>query len=308
MKKISLRKLSSLVHPYFLLGGFLLYALGVGVSHYLGHPVDWTAYVLGQVCVFFLQLSIIFLRDYFSNLLEVKPGDYKLEHQVSSSIVQTAEGEYRLTQQASLLSSVTALTCGVFFTVLLLRQGYLSPPALTIIVIDFMIALFFASPPIRLVDSGYGELTMAIFLSNLIPALAFILQAGNLHRLLAMTTFPLTVLYLASTMAFSLQDYLSDLKNGRRTLLIRLGWQRGMIIHNILVLVGFMLIVISITAGLPWRIAWPSLLALPIGLFQIWQMNQISEGVKPRWRLLSVTAMATFSLTAYFFAFSFWIS
>jgi 1,4-dihydroxy-2-naphthoate octaprenyltransferase len=305
MVKRSFPKVFRLFHPLFLFGGVLLFALGSGIAHYLGHSIDWSAYLLGQACVTFLQLSLILLKDYFDSL-QNNPARQADARQVSRGIIVDAEGEYHLTSQASLLLAATALTSGAVFIAVLLRDGYLNPEIVTLLIVAFFLAFFYAAPPIQLANSGYGELAISILLANLVPALSFLLQAGSLHRLIAMTTFPLTPLYLAMSLALGLPDYFGDLKNGRRTLLIRLGWQRGMNLHNILVLVGFLLVGFSITAGLPWRIAWPALLPLPVGLFQIWQMNQIADGGKPRWRLLTITAMATFSLTAYMLAFSFW--
>jgi 1,4-dihydroxy-2-naphthoate octaprenyltransferase len=301
----SILKVFRLFHPLFLLGGALLFALGSGIAHYLGHSIQWSAYLLGQVCVTFLQLSLILLKNYFDSL-KGNPAQQVDARQVSLGIMMDAEGEYHLSSQASLLLAATALTSGAIFVAMLLRNGFLNPEIATLLVIAFLLVLFYAAPPLQLANTGYGELAVSLLLANLVPALSFLLQTGSLHRLLAMTTFPLTPLYLAMSLALALPDYLGDLKNDRRTLLIRLGWQRGMTLHNILVLVGFLLVGFSITAGLPWRIAWPALLPLPVGLFQIWQMNQIAEGVKPRWRLLAITAMATFCLTAYMLAFSFW--
>jgi hypothetical protein len=37
-----------LSRPFFVLGVAVLYALGVGIAHYLGSTIDWNAYFLGQ--------------------------------------------------------------------------------------------------------------------------------------------------------------------------------------------------------------------------------------------------------------------
>jgi len=305
MEMRSLSKGLQLFHPLFLWGGALLFALGSGIAHYLGHAMDWSAYLLGQACVTFLQLGLILLKDYFESLRNY-PDGHPDSRQVSRGLIVDAKGEYFLTPQAFLLLVAAATTLGAVFFAVLLRGGYLSPEIVTLSIIAFFLAFFYTVPSIPLADSGYGELAISIVMVNLVPALSFLLQAGSLHRLIAMTTLPLTPIYLAMSLALALPGYLDDLKKGRRTMLIRLGWQRGMALHNVLILVGFLFIGLSITAGLPWRIAWPALLPLPVGLFQIWQMNQISNGDKPRWRVLTITAIATFSLTAYMFAFSFW--
>jgi len=56
--------------------------------------------------------------------------------------------------------------------------------------VAFVLAFLFVVPPVKLNHLGYGELVTAILLCNLFPALAFLLQTGEMHRLLAMATFP----------------------------------------------------------------------------------------------------------------------
>jgi len=76
--------------------------------------------------------------------------------------------------------------------------------------------------------------------------------------------------------------------------------------HNLLILAAYFFIGLDLLLGLPWSIAWPALLTLPLGIFQIWQMVQIANGAKPRWGLLELNAVATLGLTAYFITFALW--
>jgi 1,4-dihydroxy-2-naphthoate octaprenyltransferase len=103
-----------------------------------------------------------------------------------------------------------------------------------------------------------------------------------------------------------LPDYASDLSQGKRPILVRIGWQRGMIIHNALILVSFVILGIAFVFGLPIRVGWSVFFVLPIGLFQIWTMNRIGDGAKPNWNLLALLAISTFGLTAYLLTFAFW--
>jgi 1,4-dihydroxy-2-naphthoate octaprenyltransferase len=81
-----------------------------------------------------------------------------------------------------------------------------------------------------------------------------------------------------------------------------------MTLHNVLILSAYLLMGAALFQGFPWRLAWPGFLTLPIGLFQIWQMNQIAAGEKPRWTLLTFTALILFGMTAYFLTLAFWTS
>ena len=212
----------------------------------------------------------------------------------------------RLMRANLLQIAATTLTIGAVLTVLLFSQGALNPAAFLALGLAFVLALVYAIPPFRMAHSGYGELITTVLIANLTPALACLLQFGELHRLLAFLTFPLTFLTLASGLALKLETYAADIQVERKNMLTRLGWQRGMVFHNLLILIGFLLLGTARLAGLPWNLTWPGLLGLPVGLFQIIQMQGIAGGAKPRWRLLAITAAATLALTVYFINLALW--
>ena len=298
--------------PWSLLAGVLLYALGSGIANYLGASIDWGVYWLGQGAVTALQLSSYFLHEYF-DLVSQPPSVRRAPRQAPGPLgSDDGAGEPpqppdpRLLRTAFIQVAATALTAGAVLTVLLVAGGALNPPALIFLSISFLMALAYAIPPLRLIYSGYGELLQAILVANFFPALAFLFQTGELHRLLALMTFPLTFLYLSSAIARSLRSYAEDLRSDRLSMLVRLGWQRGMSLHNILILVAYLLLGISLSLGLPWQLAWPAFLSLPVGLFQIWQIAGIANGAKPRWTMLSLTAMATIAFAVYFMNLALW--
>src|SRR5271169_5491208 len=166
--------------PWYLLEGILFYALGVGIVHYLGHPIDWTTYFLGQACVTMLQLSSYYLTVYYDRLFPTEPELTKRK----SLKANDDESAKELPRPVFQLTSLTTLTVGAVLTVLLLSNGAINIQGLIILGIAFLLAFFYAVPPLRLVYSGYGELSHAIFIANLVPAFAFLLQTGELHRFL----------------------------------------------------------------------------------------------------------------------------
>ena len=287
------REIVRIAHPWLLLASILTYALGAGIANYLGISIRWPVYVVGQAAVLMLMVSSYFLREYFdrSPLLEPlrKPGDLP-----------------RLMRVNLLQIAATTLTIGAVLTVLLFAQGALNPAAFLTLGLAFVLAMVYAIPPFRMAHSGYGELITTVLIANLTPALACLLQFGELHRLLAFLTFPLTFLTLAAGLALKLESYATDIQLERKNMLTRLGWQRGMVFHNLLILIGFLLLGTARLAGLPWNLTWPGLLGLPVGLFQIIQMQGIAGGAKPRWRLLAITAAATLALTVYFINLALW--
>jgi 1,4-dihydroxy-2-naphthoate octaprenyltransferase len=291
-----------IVRPWSLLAGALTYMLGAGIAKYLGFGIHVNRFWLGLLAVILLLMASYALKAYYDRI----DADSPLHRTQKDLEDEEQKAVQRLTRQSLLLIAFTILTAGAAFTVLLIADGAIQFASLIILAIAFLLAFFYGVPPFRLAYSGYGELSEGIIFSGLIPALAYLLQTGDLHRLLLMLSFPLLALFLAMRLAQSLELYAHDQKLGRRTLIIQIGWLRGMALHNILILGGYLLLVVAAAIGLPWVLTWPGLLTLPVGIFQIYLMNQISAGAKPDWRLLKLTAAATFALTAYLLTLASW--
>jgi len=287
-----------LARPWLLAGTLLFYAIGAGIAHFLGTRIDLAVYILGQACVLLLALISAYLSEYFAML------EYPVLKRGQNG-ANRAEEFLRL-RNALVQAAAVALTVGAVLTVMLFARGAVNLPAILFLGTAFLLAFFYAVPPMRLARSGYGELVTALFLTGITPALAYALQTGETHRLLILLTFPLTAICIAMLLANDLETYYTDIKDGRKTLMVAVGWQRGMSLHNILVLFSYLLVGLAAVLKLPWPLAWPMLATMPVGLFQIWQMWQINNGVKPRWRLLRMTAYASFGIMAYLVAFALW--
>lgn len=304
---VSLMKLFRLFiqlsRPLFILEAVLLYLLGIGIFHYLSGPINWTLFFIGLVWIVFIMLGSQYLNEYFAftGTHETLTGKHTPFSGDSNSL-----GEGKLSRWVALWAGLTSLTISASMTVLLYQELVSNQAIVLILGLIFIGEFIYAVPPFRLVSSGYGELSMSIIRVGLIPAMAFLLQGHDYHRLLIMASFPLTLLHISMLLALELPDYASDIKQGNKTILVRIGWQRGMQIHNILILGGFVILGLAIALGLPINVVWPVLFVLPIALYQIWMMNRIAEGAKPNWNLLLLVAISSFSLTAYIFTFAFW--
>jgi len=291
-----------LSRPLFLLGGALVYALGVGIADYLGMPIDWGLYLLGQAFVTTLQLSTHYLNEYFD-----APADIENPNRTPFTGGSGAIGPGKLSRNTVLLAAVTMLTILASLTVIVIDQAPISPLLVIILVLGFGGAFFYSMPPIQLSRTGYGELTTSILVSFLVPAFAFLLQTGELHRLLMISTLPLTALHLAMMLVFEFPDYATDIKFDKKTLLVRIGWERGMVLNNLLILGAFLMLGVAAILGVPSGIVLPSFLLLPFGLFQIWQLRIIAAGGKPNWTLVGLTGIILFAGVAYMLTFAFWV-
>ena len=291
---LNFRTFIKLARPLQLLLAALTYSLGAGISRYLGHPIHAASFGLGLLAILAIEAAAFWLVEYFQLPLTPLAKDETPRHREA---LRTS-----LFQSAAALLTVAGAIIG---TLLLARLLPLLAGILMGLIIVFFIA--YAVPPMRLSEAGYGELAMAVALGTLFPALAFLLQYGEFHRLLTFATFPLTLLALAYLLVNDFPTFATDLKFGRHTLLTRLTWQYAIPAHHWLILVSFLFFATAPWLGFPWGLVWPVFLALPFAVIQIIWLQRIAMGGRTLWRFLTGLGVATFGLTAYLLAFTFWI-
>lgn len=292
-----------LSRPLQLLSAVLLYLLGLGIAHFINGQINWTASFFGLAWISLILLGTQYLTEYFDPLVL---ADHPVGKHTPFSGVSGAIGSGKLPRPVALWAGLTCFAITASITVVFMQSFGLHLVGSMMLGLILVAALLYALPPLRLVSSGYGELILSIMVAGLVPALAYVLQGHDFHRLLLMVAFPLTTLHISMLLAFEFPDYASDIKQGNRPMLVRVGWQRGMLMHNLMVLGGFVILGLAFVFGLPLRVGWPVLFVLPIGLFQVWMMNRIADGARPNWNLLVLIAISTFGLTAYLLTFAFW--
>ncbi len=291
------------MNPFYLGVFFFTYALGSGIVIFLGGIIDQTSYWIGLSIVFLLLVFSYLLKGYFDFF---DPGEFRRQYK---SIFEKEDNRNIIHQTSSalLLISLAALTGWTVLLVMAYANGYLNPPIIILLGLAFLLSLMYSIPPFRLVYSGYGELIQAVMLTNLTPAIALLFQTGDFHRLLVMVTLPITILFIAMTMALSLKDYALDIKFERKTILTRMGWRRGIHFHNFLALAAYLTISLAALLGLPWILTWPFLTTLPLAVFQIWLFISILDGAVPRWGLIHFVAYALVVLNIYLVTYSLWV-
>ncbi|MCW5874207.1 MAG: prenyltransferase [Anaerolineales bacterium] len=292
-----------LSRPLYLAGVALFYMLGVGIARYLGLDLDWSVALAGQLWVTAMQLCVHYLNEYFDHPQDVGHTSRTPFNGGSGAL---GPGEGQLRPQVALVAAGTTLALMAAATNQLARTGAINTPVLIIMACIFFGAFFYSVPPLRLATSGYGELTTAIVLAALVPALGFVLQSGSMHRLLGLSTFPLVALTLASLLALEFADYAQDLRTNKLTLFVRIGWQQALRLHHALVLAGYALLLGALAAGLPAAIGLLPLLSLPLAGLQVWYTQRIGQGLKPNWLAVTFNGVAFTFLAAYLLAQGFW--
>jgi 1,4-dihydroxy-2-naphthoate octaprenyltransferase len=209
-------------------------------------------------------------------------------------------GESGLPPRVALYAAAGCLLIAAGLASLLLSSGRASAVAWLVLIVSALAAFFYSAPPLRLVSTGFGELTTSILVGGLVPSFAYALQAGEMHRLLFMSTVPLASLHFAMLLVFELPDWPADRRAGKRTLVVRLGWHSAMRLHDGALLLGYAALALAFLSGMPSRVALGALIPLPLALIQVWQLRRIRSGAAARWSIMELGAVALFALTAYF--------
>jgi 1,4-dihydroxy-2-naphthoate octaprenyltransferase len=288
------KSLINISRPILILLAVITYSLGAGIAHYLGKSIRIASFGLGGLAVLALIGSASLFTEYFRlPLLPLAQGETPRQREQFRVIL--------------LEVAYAGLTLSAIAIITLLLTNSLNLSADIFIVLAFFFMLAYSIPPLRLSETGYGELVLAITIGTLFPAISFLLQYGQFHRLLSFTTFPLTLLALSYLLICNFPTFATDQKMGRHTLLARLTWQHAIPIHHFMILVAFLLFAGAPFLDYPWSIVWPVFLALPFALIQIIWLQRIANGGRTLWNFLTALAAATFGLTAYLLALTFWI-
>ena len=283
-----------LSRPLYLLLTALTYILGAGIARYLGKPQAPTTFWLGLVGILFAQLSMNLLAEVF------RPANDPI-------VLNETLTDRRLTRDAALYVSTGALAALAVIAFLLYKDYHLGASAFLFITISLFVLLIYSVPPLRLMDKGFGELLLSIQIAYLSPSIAYLLQAGTYHNLVVFVSTPLVFLTLAMFLALDFPSFSGDIKYERNTLLARLGWERAIPFHHLLVIGAYVLFAAAPIFGFSLRLLWPAFLTFPFALLQIYWLRNISLGSKPLWNLLTANAIAIFGLTAYLLTLTFWL-
>jgi 1,4-dihydroxy-2-naphthoate octaprenyltransferase len=291
---MNLKTLIKLSNPIQYLFSGLLYFLGAGIPRYLGHKLNFIAFILGLVIIWSLQLSSSLLVEYFR--LPLMP------------LMQNETPRLRERFRVALFqASFASLTLAAALIVSLFVLGFISIPAGLAITIIIIALVFYAIPPFRLSETGYGEIIMAGLFGFLFPAFAYLIQNSGIHRLLTYVAIPLMFLALDYFLVRDFSTFAADIKLDRNTLLTRLSWQKAIPIHHILLLAAYFLFAVSPFLGIPWGLVWPVVLSYPFGIIQgIW-LQRISLGGPTHWKFITGLSAATLSLAIYLLALSLWL-
>lgn len=268
-----------LSRPHFLLGGALLYALGA----IIGGEADIAHYLLGQGMVTSAQATAHFVNEYadveFDRFVTRRTlfsggsgvlGSGRLSPGVALRAAQTATG-------------LTLLLAGATFTI--------SATAATIGLVALAVSWAYSMPPIRLLDTGWGEMVTSLTVAGLVPVVGATINHGSITPQLLWLMAALAPIHLAMMLAFELPDLESDRASGKTVLAVRVGEMAARKLMTTLYLLAVTITLAGVVLEqIPadWRLATSAAAAIST----MWAAHRL------RFRLLTTYAVATLVLFA----------
>lgn len=277
----------------------LSYSLGTAVVSYAYGWIDWSIYFLGLLTVVSLSIVMGLVEEYFfteADLLSRLSELLKLNE-------ARKPGDGIIIDRPKYLFLVLALPFLLLFFLgiwSLFRSGAINGGAFAILLLIAVLTGLAAKPPWHLAQSKFSDLIDG-FATILLPAgFGNLLQADNYVDLSILLSISLLILFFALRIVLGLETYDEDERMERETFLTAIGWERGMQLHNIFLLIAFFLPALALVVlNFPWEIFWPLLLAFASAMLQLFQMIRIHNGAPVNWRLMRFTAFATFYLFIY---------
>ncbi len=283
--------------PLFLVGGFLLYGLGVAVALFTGAQLNLAVLVWGQVAVTATQLMTHYSNDYF-DLAADKANMSPTRWSGGSRVL--AEGY--LQPQVALATAVLMGTIALFaslWLVLVLHSNLLS---ILLLLLAIILGWSYSSPPLQLNAHGLGEVTGAVLITSLTPVVGFYLQAGSLELLPFLVVFPLGCLQFDMLLVINFPDAAGDAAAGKHTLVYYLGKQRAVRLYIAVLLLSYAALPLFVLLGLPGIVALALMAISPLALWLGWRMHRGAWAEPKQWNslgfwsigLLMTSALAEF--------------
>jgi len=273
--------------PHFLVGGFLLFALGVALAAVHGVRVDWERYAWGQGVITAAQWMTHYSNDYF-DLEADRANSTPTRWSGGSRVLLSGVVAPHAALVASLILGAISMIAALRLATLPGSPRYVLPLSLLIISLSWS----YSAPPLRLLSRGLGEATTALVVTLLTPLLGFYAQSGVLALSTLLAFIPLICLQFGMLLTIELPDAAGDATQGKQTLVVRHGASWAARATATLLVGAFGSLPLLLLLGLPLRMV--ALAALPAPL-AAWQALRLWRGAfrdPQRWESLALCSVA----------------
>jgi 1,4-dihydroxy-2-naphthoate octaprenyltransferase len=268
--RLELGAFAVLTRAHFLLGGIVMYGLGMMAAYNCGAVLRPARLLWGQLGVTAIQLVTHFINEYYDverDALVVNPTLFS----GGSRILPAGRLPMGIAVRA-------AWVCACVGLAVTLTVGW---PALPIYGAAVVIGYGYSAPPLHLMTRGLGEPAAASTVALLTPLAGYSVALGRVDGYVLLVILPLLALSLAFMIAVELPDYEADRPTGKRNWVVRLGRRRAGVLHNGFLLAAYSLLALIAASGcVPAPVVSLLWLTLPLA---VWQAVHVGWGMQQGW-------------------------
>ena len=118
--------------------------------------------------------------------------------------------------RAAIVSSGVSIVAAIFVVPSGPLAGWLG-------LVTLVVSWAYSMPPIRLLDTGFGEVVTSVTVAGLVPVIGATAMGGGVPEELWWSMGFLVPIHMAMMLAFELPDLVSDAAVGKRVLAVRIG-------------------------------------------------------------------------------------
>ena len=214
----------------FLVGGFLLFSVGMLLAMLSGASFDARRFMFGYAILFTAQLSLSYSNNYF----DVETDRFNKSTFVSGgSKLLIERPELRVfCKWFSLALSVLSVLFSIVFTFTYDYSWFF----VLFVLSGNLLGWYYAAPPVRLAYHGLGEVATAITYGILMPGIGYLTFLPMFESIFVAFVIPLLCYGLFFIITVELPDVEGDRQGGKHTFVVRVGRRHGL--HVALIAVG----------------------------------------------------------------------
>jgi len=251
--------------PPFHTIGVVPYFLGAFLAWRLTHAFNIVIFILGLCGILLVMVSTYHAGTYFGDR-----DDERARHPFHSRYAfLTGKTTYGLDSRllAHLRISIVAiLLAGIIGLVL---QFGLNTGACTLFlgILGALPGFTYSIRPVRLVETGFGELFISVCYGWLPEASAFYIQRGYIPPYIHWMALPIGLSIFNVILLKEFRDYAADLALGRTNLLIRLGRTKGALLYGAVSILSWLSLHASLSVGVPRKALYIYLPVMALSAF-----------------------------------------
>ncbi len=246
----------------FLTASLVPVLLGTVMAWASTEAIHWASAVLTLMAALLLHAAVNVLNDYFDHLSGAD--------QVNVEYVRPFSGGSRVIQ-LGLLTPLEVLSGGLLMTAVACIIGlYLTwargPVVLVLGAIGLFSGLLYTTPPVNWAARGIGEILVGLNFGVLMTLGAYYVQARALSWAPLAASLPVALLIAAVLWINEFPDYRADRAAGKKTLVVRLGRQRSVVLYTALVVCAHLVLALGVASAALPAAALFGLVTLPLSL------------------------------------------